>query len=329
MVVTGIIISLLFRYLFNPGQEAHHNFIIDITIITVGTVIVWEGNLQIDKWLNKQYSWLHQTRKRLLAQIVVSSLFTIMMLANLIFIAHFILDKSDDNKPQGIDPLFIPAIIIAFGILLIDIGTHFFKAWKQSLVEVEKYKTESATAQLQNLKKQLNPHFLFNNLSVLSSLVYKNQDKAVEFISELSKVYRYSLDNENTELVTVQNELEFIQHYIYLLSIRFDKGVSFTINIEDDKKKYYLPPMCLQILVENTIQHNDISQSNPLQVSIYTKGNQLVIENPIHPRSDTTDSSKTGIINIQARYNFFTEEKVMISNNENIFRITLPLILHP
>ncbi len=328
MILAGIVISLLFKYLFLHEDGIHHSFFIDIIAITLVTVIVWEGNLQIDKWLDKHYSWLYETRKRLLAQIVVSSLFTITMLANLILMVDYILNRNLDNRPHGLVPMLIPAIIIAFGILLINTGSQFFIAWKQSILEVEQYKTESATAQLQNLKKQLNPHFLFNNLSVLSSLVYQDQDKAAEFISELSKVYRYVLDHENTELVTVRNELEFIQHYIYLLSIRFDKGISFSIDIPFDKQQYYLPPMCLQMLVENTIQHNEVSQAKPLQVSIYTKDNQLIIENPIHPRSDKVVSSKTGIKNIEKRYHFYTAEKVVVTRSENIFSIALPLILH-
>ncbi|MFZ4770353.1 MAG: sensor histidine kinase, partial [Ferruginibacter sp.] len=198
---------------------------------------------------------------------------------------------------------------------------------KQSLIDVERYKTESAVAQLQNLKSQLNPHFLFNNLSVLTSLVYKNQDKAADFINELSKVYRYVLDNNNSELVTLQHELDFLNHYTYLLKIRFENSVSFTINIDENNLLKYLPPICLQMLVENTIQHNEASQAKPLQVNIYTNNDTLIIENNIQARSDFAESSKTGLENLQARYSFFTERKVVIFNNDNIFKVALPLII--
>jgi LytS/YehU family sensor histidine kinase len=193
-------------------------------------------------------------------------------------------------------------------------------------LEIEKYKTESAAAQLQNLKNQLNPHFLFNNLSVLTSLVYKNQDKAAHFINELAKVYRYVLDSKNTELVPLQEELDFINHYIYLQKIRFEDSVVFEINIEENKKSAYLLPMCLQMLVENTIQHNETSQANPLKVLIYTNNNTLVIENQIKSRSNVVDSSKTGLKNIELRYSYFTDEKVTVYNNGAIFKVILPLI---
>jgi len=187
-------------------------------------------------------------------------------------------------------------------------------------------KTENANAQLLNLKNQLNPHFLFNNLSVLTSLVYKSQDKAVEFINELSKVYRYVLENKNIELTLLDDELSFLDHYIYLLKIRFNGNLIFKINIDENSRNQYLPPMCLQMLVENTIQHNESSQQNPLTVNIYTSNNQLVVENTIQPRTDKVESSKMGLANMQSRYSFFTEDKVSILNDNNVFKVALPLI---
>jgi LytS/YehU family sensor histidine kinase len=160
----------------------------------------------------------------------------------------------------------------------------------------------------------------------LSSLVYQNQDKAVEFINELSKVYRYVLDSKNAELVSLQEELAFLEHYIYLLKIRFGTNISFIINIDKDTENLYLPPMCLQMLVENTIQHNETSQAKPLEVNIFTKNNRLYIMNTIQPRSDKAESSQMGLKNIQIRYSYFTDEKIEIIQNEQLFTIILPLI---
>ena len=222
--------------------------------------------------------------------------------------------------------VLVPAIFVTIAFIAIDIGYQFFRAWNQSLIEVEKYKAESAQAQLENLKNQLNPHFLFNNLSVLTSLVYKNQDKAVDFINELSKVYRYVLENKSSELVTLQEELAFLDHYVYLLKIRFEEGISFDIKIDKKMIVKCLPPICLQMLVENTIQHNETSQANPLKVFIYTENNHLIIENAIQPRSDKIKSTKMGIKNIQSRYAFFTEKKLQILNDSKNFKVILPLI---
>ena len=191
-------------------------------------------------------------------------------------------------------------------LLSIEISTQFFRHWKNSLVEIEKYRAESLQAQLQNLKNQINPHFLFNNMSVLSSLVYKDQDKAVEFINQLSKVYRYLLDNQNNELVTVEEELTFIRSYIFLLHIRFDQNLIIKTEVKKEDRTWLIPPMALQILIENAIKHNEASSEHPLAISIISEDEKLVVENNLQLRSQHEPGSKTGLENIRARYKFFT-----------------------
>ena len=327
----AIVAALLYKLLF---FRIEHLFEMDWILNTIMVLLIWQGNIQIDKWLNTQYAWIDNPKKRLMLQIVACTVFTTITLFVIMYILHQM--KFGDGRiiNRKMVETFIPALSITYVILAINISQQFFKALKDSLLEVEKYKTESANAQLENLKNQLNPHFLFNNLSVLTSLVYKNQDKAVDFINELSKVYRYVLDNKNAELVSLQEELAFLEHYIYLLKIRFEESISFDIKIRGNTAPKeslweggYLPPMCLQMLVENTIQHNEASQANPLKVQIYTENNRLIIENPIQPRSDKTESSQMGLKNIQSRYAYFTNEKVEIVNDSKVFKVVLPLIL--
>ena len=302
----GLVISSLFKPLFFRRDPFFDD--VFVTII-IATVIIFEGNLRIDAWLSQKYSWATLPKKRVITQFLSSLIYTLFLLYLLMFVIHFLKSGKYEVMNPKMRQVLIPAIFVTIAVLAIDIGYQFFKAWKQSLVEVEKYKAESANAQLQNLKNQLNPHFLFNNLSVLSSLVYQNQDKAVDFINELSKVYRYVLENKNAELVTLQEELGFLEHYIYLLKIRFGENIVFDIRI-DETENSFLPPMCLQMLVENTIQHNETSQANPLKVSIFTENNRLIVFNPIQPRSDKSESSQTGLKNMKFRYQFFTDDKI-------------------
>lgn len=320
----AILVAILFKLLFFRLPDF---FEIDLLIIPFIVLILWEGNTAIDRYLENRYSWLAQPKQRVFVQFVLSLVFSAITLFVMMNFMHFM--KFGDIRlfNRAIRQMFVPAIIITFLGIILYISKQFFKAWQQSLIEVEKYKTESANAQLQNLKNQLNPHFLFNNLSVLSSLVYQNQDKAVDFINELSNVYRYVLDNKNAELVSLQEELAFLEHYIYLLKIRFGTNISFIIKIDKYTENLYLPPMCLQMLVENTIQHNETSQAKPLEVNIFTQNNCLHISNPIQPRSDKPESSQTGLKNIQVRYSFFTDEKVQIIQDEQLFTVILPLIL--
>jgi two-component system LytT family sensor kinase len=324
MLGMGLIISTLFKLLFFTKDP----FFDDVfgTII-IASIIIFEGNLRIDTWLSQKYSWATLPKKRIITQFLASLMYTVLLLYALMFTIHVLKTGKYELFNPKMGQVFIPAIFVTIAVIAMDIGYQFFKAWRQSLLEVEKYKAESANAQLQNLKNQLNPHFLFNNLSVLTSLVYKNQDKAVDFINELSKVYRYVLDNKSAELVSLQEELAFLEHYIYLLKIRFENSISFFIKIDENTGGRYLPPMCLQMLVENTIQHNEASQANPLKVLIYTEKNHLIVENSIQPRSDKTESSQTGLENIQSRYGFFTDNKIEIIHNEKIFKVVLPLIL--
>ena len=319
----AIAITLFFKLLFFRIEEFLDW---DILFVVVIVILIWKGNEAIDKWLNTKYNWMENARKRLTIQSVLSVVFTSITLFSLMYFLHQLRFGDGRIINRKMVEIFPSALLFTFGLLAVKIGSEFFSSLKNSLLETEKYKTENANAQLQNLKNQLNPHFLFNNLSVLTSLVYKNQDKAADFINELAKVYRYVLDTKNAELVPLQEELDFINHYIYLQKIRFEDSISFEIKIEESKKSAYLLPMCLQMLVENTIQHNETSQANPLKVLIYTQNNSLVIENPIKPRSNIIDSSKTGLKNIEQRYSFFTDEKVIVVNNGEIFKVILPLI---
>jgi two-component system LytT family sensor kinase len=319
----AIAITFFFKIVFFRMDEF---FQMDLLFILAIVIIIRQGNEAINKRLNSKYSWIENAKKRLIIQSILSILFTSSALFPIMYLLHQLRFGDGQIVNHKMIEIFPSALLFTFALLAVKIGSEFFSALKNSLIETEKYKTESANAQLQNLKNQLNPHFLFNNLSVLTSLVYKNQDKAADFINELAKVYRYVLDTKNSELVPLQEELDFINHYIYLQKIRFEDSISFEIKIEECKKLDYLLPMCLQMLVENTIQHNETSQANPLKVLIYTENDSLVIENPILSRSNVSESTKMGIKNIKQRYSFFTDKKVIVSNNGKIFKVILPLI---
>jgi len=317
-------IALLFKILFFRLPDVMG---FDVFLIALIIIILWEGNKKIDEWLNAKYSWIVHSKRRLLIQLLAFMVFTSITLFLLMYTLHQLRFGDGRVINSKMREMFFPALFFALSLITIYISFNFFKAWKNSLLEVEKYKTQSAEAQLQNLKNQLNPHFIFNNLSVLSSLVYQNQDKAIDFINELSKVYRYVLDNKSAELVPLHEELAFLNHYTYLLKIRFEEALSFSVDVDEDNTLRYLPPMCLQMLVENTIQHNEASQENPLQVKIYTTNNTLVIENNMQRRTDHAASSKTGLKNIQSRYAYFADKKVEVYDNGEIFKVTLPLML--
>lgn len=325
MVITGFFLTFLMKLtVYTVPQK--HPLVFDFLITILITCLVWEGNLRIDAWMNQQYPWVSKTKQRFILQLVATLIFSATTIYVLMIGFNFLV------KCESVENQFLMAgsfgigLTVSFLLLTFEISSQFFKGWKQSLVEVEKYKAENAQAQLQNLKDQINPHFLFNNLSVLSSLVYKNQDKAVDFINQLSKVYRYLLDSKTNELVTLRDELTFLDSYFYLLKIRFDEGLHFQIEVSDQHMNLLLPPMTLQMLVENAIKHNEVSSAFPLTISVRSSASALIVTNNLQKRIPTEASSKTGLKNITDRYRFLSESEVVIVEKENCFEITIPLI---
>jgi two-component system, LytTR family, sensor kinase len=325
--IIGLFNTILLKVLvFSRMQNGEHPLLYDFILTTICTMVVWEGNLQIDNYLNKYYSWFTNGIKRLLIQLPFALLFSLSFIFTaMFFYGKLVCSDSPNHARLTIDSLIISAMLV-FVIMAIELSMQFFKGWKNSLIEVEKYKTQNAQAQLENLKTQINPHFLFNNMSVLSSLVYKDQDKAVDFIQQLSKVYRYVLDNRNNELVAVQTEIEFVESYIYLLQIRFDKNIIFEIAINDIEKHKMIPPMCLQILVENCIKHNEISAQHPLSISIKSSDSTIEVSNHLQLRINPEPSAKMGLQNIIERYQYLSDSKVVVSQENNKFTVSLPLL---
>ncbi len=326
MIIVGIFISLLLKSITNHKNQTSSE-IWDYVCSIVITFLVWEGNLRLDNYFNNRLPWQKSVLKRVLIQLLTSVPYTI----GIIYFSLNIFNKYVCQYPEEQHSFFlIPSISIGLTtsiiILSLEISSQFFKNWKKSLIEIEKHKAESAQIQLQNLKNQINPHFLFNNLSVLSSLVYIDQDKAVDFINQLSKVYRYVLENRESELSSLENEITFINSYFFLLQIRFDKNIQFSINVSNESKQLLLPPMSLQILVENAIKHNEISAAKKLTILIETKDNYIVVSNNLQLRSNQEPSSKIGLQNIKDRYAYFTENEIEIIPTSENFTVKLPLL---
>ncbi|MBI1836039.1 MAG: histidine kinase [Flavobacteriia bacterium] len=329
MILIGALIFVLLEIMLDDGKYyPTRNRFLDLMLSISITLFVWEGNLILDSKLNIFSPWQHKKAiRRIFLQLLLSSFYTfIVIYFSMVIFSQFICEIPEDRKIVLMKSAIIIGLLVTFIIISIEIGIQFFKKWKQSLIELEKYKTESTQAQLQNLKNQLNPHFLFNNLSVLSSLVYQNQDKAVDFINQLSKVYRYILDNRNTELITISDEMKFLESYFFLLKIRFGENIQITIELNENELQKMIPPLSIQTLVENAIKHNEISSSFPLFIKISTLHNNLVICNNIQLRIQYDKSSKTGLKNIQKRYHFFTDREIFILNDEQNFCVHIPML---
>jgi LytS/YehU family sensor histidine kinase len=326
MILLGITIEVLLD-IINPLSVKDHNKVMDYFLSVFITVLVWSGVTGIYHLMTRYFPWEKGIFRRVIAHSLLSSVYTIMVIyVSMIIYNKFICQIPEGFKSEMISTSIIIGVLITFLMVAITSGAEFFRKWKATLIEAEKHKKESLQAQLENLKSQINPHFLFNNLSVLSSLVYTDQEKAVEFINQLSKVYRYVLESKDKELTDLKSEMKFIESYCYLLQIRFDKNINFQFDIPSTYHSFLIAPMALQMIVENAIKHNEISADLPLTISMRVDDEMLIVSNNLQLRKQEVESSGTGLPNIISRYHHFTDRQVQINNTSNKFEVSLPLL---
>jgi Putative regulator of cell autolysis len=197
------------------------------------------------------------------------------------------------------------------------------KSTRKEVVE-QKIIAKSANAQFESLKNQLDPHFLFNSLNVLSSLIDENPNLAQRFTSSMSKIYRYVLEQKDKELVTVEEELDFAKTYCELLKTRFEDSVNFEVEVKD--KKGFVVPLSLQLLLENCIKHNFATSAKPLIIKIYSENGNLIVENNLQAREQVKEREGIGLSNIVQRYSLITNRNVFIEKSEDYFKVKIPLL---
>ena len=217
-------------------------------------------------------------------------------------------------------------LIATVFIFVFQSGLNFYKLAQQKAAQAEQLQKEFAQVRLQALRSQVNPHFLFNSLSVLSSLVHVNAELSERFIIQLSRAYRYILDQKELELVSLKKELDFLDAYFFLLQIRFEQKVQLIREINIDSENYKLPPLTLQLLIENAVKHNKMSASHPLTIIVKTVEENLVVENNINTREQNETSTGIGLENIRSRYAMVTDKKILIEKTDDCFRATIPLL---
>lgn len=210
---------------------------------------------------------------------------------------------------------------------LINTIIYYFKEYQTTSLHAEQLKSITAQAELQLIKSQINPHFLFNNLNVLAALIMKDNKEANRFIEEFSKVYRYILSNHDKELVELKTELDFIKPYIFLLEKRFAEGLIIKVQIEDTYFDQLIIPASLQMLIENAIKHNVVSRNKPLLIDVHTNGNNtIVVSNNLQAKQTIENSTGIGLQNIIRRYQLVSNKQVTIDNNKKQFTVSLPLL---
>lgn len=221
--------------------------------------------------------------------------------------------------------LFSSFVFNLIVISLLHVYSYYSRKQEKAL-NLEIGKKNRARYQYQQLKNQLNPHFLFNSLNVLDYLIYTDQQRASDFVRKLSSVYRYLLRKEDLPVVTIREEVDFVNLYVDLLRERFSDGLSIEIRIDKEFEDYCIVPGGLQMLVENAIKHNIISVETPLKIEVYIENNMIAVRNNLQLRFTTIDSSGVGLSNIKGQYMFLFRKNIKIISAENYFEVQLPLI---
>ena len=229
-----------------------------------------------------------------------------------------------DQRSKADNALTIMAMLSLFYLAANRRG---YKRLEFLNIHTEQLKRTATQAQLIALKNQVNPHFLFNSLSILSSLVEVNPELSVRFIDQLSKAFRYILEQRETELVTLKTELEFLETYIFLLNIRFEGKLKIRNEVSSsDSNQWRIAPLTLQLLIENAVKHNQMSIEKPLAIHLTIKGEYLVIENTINLRPVKAESTGLGLTNILERYLLLSPNLILINDSDGLFSVHIPLL---
>jgi sensor histidine kinase YesM len=206
-------------------------------------------------------------------------------------------------------------------------GVAFFEKWRKLVDEAENLKKENLQSQLEGLKGQVNPHFLFNSLNSLSSLISEDPAQAERFLDEMSKVYRYLLRTNEEGLTTLNSEMDFIQSYFHMLKTRYGDGLDMETKIDDHYLNYQLPPLTLQMLVENAVKHNMILKNNPLKILIMTTNSgRLIVSNNLQRKDRLVSSNRVGLTNIVNKYRLMKKEEISVRDDGKEFAVVVPLI---
>ena len=327
LVVMNALISLFIVLFFMNGvMDSFKNFLIAFLWGFSISFTQWAGLSVINAWLDKQFSWLHNPVKKLVIEIVTflsysSSAFVLVQFFNFYVWRGILPAESWDWIIKSVPY----TLLISFIISLIFTAIGFFQAWKRSFIQAEKLKAEMLAYKYESLRNQINPHFLFNSLNVLSDLVYDDQRMAVKFIQQMSDLFRYVLDSRDKELVPLRDELEFIRSYTFMLKTRFEEKLKIEIDVEASSDDYIVP-MSLQLLIENAVKHNEVSEAFPLRISLRKNADSLEVENNVQPKNAGDDSKKTGLKNITQQYAFFSERPIKIITSDERFLVRLPIL---
>ncbi len=309
--------------LFLSGDWFRHSLFTTLMIATI-----WNGNILFIDLLDEAMPWQRNIKQKIVVSLLIAIGWPVIVHFgfNILVYPIIIGEPCTLNSKENVSFL-ITSVTVTLLVNAIFTAIAFFKIWRQSVKETEELKRESLSAEFETLKSQINPHFLFNALNTLTSLIEEHPKQATDFVLKLSSVYRYVLTQKDKQLVTLKEELDFIEAYIYLNQIRFGNNLNVSIQVPVSFHQAKLVTLALQMLIENCIKHNIVSTQHPLTIQLYIEGDTLVVKNNLQKKQQNIDSNGIGLNNIVHRYGFITDKKVEITEDGANFIVSLPLIV--
>ena len=325
IISTGIIAAIVV-FLLNLLLGDMHSAWRNIPYFIIYSFAFSLGNMLYFNLIGKYLNWNKNPEKTLIISIlgVIPVNILIYFLLNIVF-KVLVFGLSFHDFIRHINPFeYTMVVLFALVIALFIITKYSFKKIRETQLKAEQLKTQNERIKFESLKAQLDPHFLFNNLNVLASLIGENPEKAEEFTLKLSDIYQYVLAQKDKNLVPLKEEFTFAENYLDLLKMRFEDGLSYSLPKQIDPEAQ-IPPLSLQLLLENAIKHNKISTENPLNIHIETQPDKLIVWNKFQPKKQT-GTTGIGLKNIQKRYDLLSGKHVNISQDQQVFKVELPIL---
>lgn len=291
------------------------------------TSAIWIGNRYIMIYSRKKYPLFNEVRSRLFFQSGLMLVFTLAANMSLGRLSENIFNK---DKALSLSDIIIhsnsAALFCTIMVIAVYESIFFMHQLRQSVEETEKLKREGLKAQLNALRTQVNPHFLFNNLNTLCSIIPENPKQATEFVQQMSKVYRHILEVRDEKSIPLKEELDVMRAYAFLLQTRFGDNLDVRINVPPDKLEKKVVPLSLQILMENAIKHNIVSSDKPLRIEVAALNGKLLVSNNLQKKNQLNESTGIGLNNIRNRYQLLGNNQVEVNENGSDFTVYIPLI---
>lgn len=290
------------------------------------TAVYWNGACFIIFYFRRKYPEISSVRKRLLSTSLLIIVW--MTIGGLPLKWLFHLNTFDELLMTSTHTEFLPINFIAATVISLSYeASYFFEKWKEQFALNQQLKNQQIRTQYEVLQNQMSPHFLFNSLNTLTTIIPENAEAAVAFTEKLSEVYRYILQNKDRELVRLEEEVEFVKSYLFLLKMRYPNNLSVDFQIEEKYHGLTIPPLTLQMLAENAIKHNVVSKAKPLHIDIYIEnGKSVVVKNNLQQKDVLDKSTKTGLDNIRKRYSILGGKKIDVITSASNYMVAVPLI---